>query len=99
PRTNAEISAEIRGQARASQVSIFGGLGRDAPFETTGIRRLVFRLQGLLCHAWSHGKQRQRQKGSQESAQTEAKTGSRPQTGGFPASPAEVRQQKAAHTS
>jgi len=44
----------------------------------------------FLCHTFTHGKQRQRQERSKESAETQAQTGARPQAGIIHAGPAEI---------
>jgi hypothetical protein len=54
---------------------------------------LSFPDGAFLCHTSTHGKQRQRQEGSQESAEAQAKTGTRPQTRRVHANPAEVGRQ------
>jgi hypothetical protein len=75
-------------------LSRFGAIGQfilREPQKTWSTRVFCCPVRRPLWHTSSHGKQRQRQEGSKESAEAQAKTGTRSQTRGVHASPAEVK--------
>src|SRR5271168_2482662 len=67
-----------------------GGSRAMSPESYEAFAFFVFPIAAHLCHAFIHGKQRQRQERTEEGAETQAQTGARPKARSVHARPAEI---------